>query len=461
MATQTIRQACKISDLVARDDLVDQIANLEDLNDPATLHAGEFFRRNHFTEGLHRLLHTGFERLSGRSDTRAFYLSQSMGGGKTHSLIAFGLLARDAALRQRIVPKLAENASFGSAKIVVFNGHQNPKHFLWGHIAEQLGRPEKMSRFWRDGADAPGVDDWIATIGTDPVLILLDELPSYLQMTSGRTVGEFYPRRRHNRGSRTAFNALPKLPHACVVVTNLKDDIYAQGSGKLRTLIDDLTKQYDKFATAITPVQQNSAEVFQIIRKKLFDTLPSDDVVADLAQSYVDVLNSAKKIDFDCFRSGDVHLASSGDLSLSSLNSRHRSAVQGERRISADPRPHPDLRLAVRNAMSSNESIFLIGLQHLDFNDIGTLEEVRKINPHFSNAISKDVADQGNALAERVDAKVGDGTGGRKADPHVIPLNGEGPSAELRENEIVEYAIDPLVKVYEIKNAINELSGQG
>src|SRR5882672_4654560 len=32
MSIQTIRQACKISDLVARDDLVDQIANLEDLN---------------------------------------------------------------------------------------------------------------------------------------------------------------------------------------------------------------------------------------------------------------------------------------------------------------------------------------------------------------------------------------------------------------------------------------------
>src|SRR6267154_1530220 len=93
MSTQTVRQACKISDLVERDDLVDQIANLEDLNDPASLDAGEFFRRNHFTEGLHRLLYTGFERLSGRSDTGAFYLSQSMGGGKTHSLIAFGLLA--------------------------------------------------------------------------------------------------------------------------------------------------------------------------------------------------------------------------------------------------------------------------------------------------------------------------------------------------------------------------------
>jgi hypothetical protein len=221
MSTQTVRQACKISDLVERDDLVDQIANLEDLNEPARLDAGEFFRRNHFTEGLHRLLYTGFERLSGRSDTGAFYLSQSMGGGKTHSLIAFGLLARDAALRQRIVPKLAEKASFGSAKIVVFNGHQNPRHFLWGHIAEQLGCPEKMSRFWRDGADAPGIDDWIATIGMDPVLILLDELPSYLQMASGRTVGESTLADVTIGGLERLFNALPKLPNACVVVTNL------------------------------------------------------------------------------------------------------------------------------------------------------------------------------------------------------------------------------------------------
>ena len=52
MSTQTVRQACKISDLVERDDLVEQIANLEGLNDPAGLDAGEFFRRNHFTEGV-------------------------------------------------------------------------------------------------------------------------------------------------------------------------------------------------------------------------------------------------------------------------------------------------------------------------------------------------------------------------------------------------------------------------
>ena len=465
MSTQTVRQACKISDLVERDDLVDQIANLEDLNDPASLDAGEFFRRNHFTEGLHRLLYTGFERLSGRSDTGAFYLSQSMGGGKTHSLIAFGLLARDPALRQRIVPKLAEKASFGEAKIVVFNGHQNPKHFLWGHIAEQLGRADKMSRFWRDGADAPGIDDWIATIGPDPVLILLDELPSYLQMASGRTVGESTLADVTIGGLERLFNALPKLPNACVVVTNLKDDIYAQGSGKLRTLIDDLTKQYDKFATAITPVQQNSAEVFQIIRKKLFDTLPSDDVVEELAQTYVDVLNSAKKID---------SIASIPETFISRVRETypfHPSIRDIAARFKENAGYQQTraliriLRLAVRNAMSSSDNIFLIGLQHLDFNDIGTLEEVRKINPHFTNAISKDVADQGNALAERVDAKVEPPASTAQAVAKLILMSSlsmaKDPLRGLRENEIVEYVVDPLVKVSEIKNSINELSGQG
>jgi hypothetical protein len=465
MSVLNVRQACQVSALVERDDLVDQIANLEDLSEPKKLDAGEFFRRNHFTEGLRRLLQTGFARLNGKSDTGAFYLSQSMGGGKTHSLIAFGLLASNEALRQRIDPKLAATAQFGSAKIVVFNGHQNPRHFLWGHIAEQLGRPEKMARFWQNGADAPGVDDWIATIGAEPVLILLDELPSYLQMAAGRTVGGSTLADITIGALERLFNALPRLPKACVVVTNLKDDIYAQGSGKLRSLIDDLTKQYDKFATPIIPVQQNSAEVFQIIRTKLFDELPKDDVVEDLAHAYVDVLNSAKKID---------SVASVPETFISRVRETypfHPSIRDIAARFKENPGYQQTraliriLRLAVRNAMSSSDNIFLIGLQHLDFNDIGTLEEVRKINPHFSNAISKDIADQGNSLAERIDANIEPPTASTTQSVAKLILMSslslaKEPLRGLRENEIVEYLINPLIKVSEIKQAIGELAGQ-
>jgi hypothetical protein len=45
------------------------------------------------------LVRRGFERLAGKSEDGAFYLTQAMGGGKIHSLIAFGLPAADPALR--------------------------------------------------------------------------------------------------------------------------------------------------------------------------------------------------------------------------------------------------------------------------------------------------------------------------------------------------------------------------
>jgi hypothetical protein len=51
------------------------------------------------------------------------YLTQAMGAGKTHSLIAFGLLAGDPDLRREVVPKLVSAVEFGTAKVVIFNGH--------------------------------------------------------------------------------------------------------------------------------------------------------------------------------------------------------------------------------------------------------------------------------------------------------------------------------------------------
>ena len=82
--------------------------------------------------GWNLLVRRGFERLAGKSEDGAFYLTQAMGGGKTHSLIAFGLLAADPDLRREVVPKLAAGADFGAAKVVIFNGHQNPDTLLVG-----------------------------------------------------------------------------------------------------------------------------------------------------------------------------------------------------------------------------------------------------------------------------------------------------------------------------------------
>ena len=460
MAIQTVQQSCEVSDIVSQDGLVDQIANVEDLH-KGKIDPDAFFRRNHFTEGLSALIREGFERLSGRTDGGAFYLSQSMGGGKTHSLIAFALLAQDDGLRHRIIPKVAANCDFGSAKVVIFNGHQNPRKFLWGEIAERLGRPGTMSRFWEHGAEAPGVDDWVAALGNEPVLILLDELPSYLSMAEGQSVGNSTLADITIGALERLFNALSQLPRACVVVTNLIDDVFAEGSGKLKTLINTLNKQNGKYAQAITPVQQNSGEVFQIIRRKLFDVLPGDDVIDEVAQAYVDELNRAKKVD-DIPTVPESYIARVRETypfhpSIRDIVARFKENA-GYQQTRALIRI---LRLAVRNALKSKDSVFLIGLQHLDFNHSGTVEEVRKINNHYTNAISKDVADKGNALAEQVDA--GDGTSIASAITKLILMSSlstaEQPIRGLRRSEVVEFLVDPLTRTPAISTALDRLTG--
>ncbi len=71
---------------------------------------------------------------------------------------------------------------------------------------------------------------WVAVLGNEPVLILLDELPSYLQMAQGEPVGATTLGDLTIGALERLFNALPRCPRACVVVTNLKDDVYLDGS---------------------------------------------------------------------------------------------------------------------------------------------------------------------------------------------------------------------------------------
>jgi predicted AAA+ superfamily ATPase len=461
MAIGTIKQLCSANAVVTGDSLVEQVAQVEDLA-KGKIDGREFFRRNHFTSGLELLVRRGFERLAGKSEDGAFYLTQAMGGGKTHSLIAFGLLAADPALRREIVPRITSGNDFGAAKVVIFNGHQNPETLLWGHIADQLGRPEVMAPFWRNGAKTPGVNEWVQVLGDGPILLLLDELPSYLQMAQGENVGNSTLGELTIGALERLLNALPQKPQACVVVTNLKDDVYLEGAGQLRTLIETLTKQYDKNAQAITPVQQNTGEVFAIVRKRLFDGLPNADRIDEIAQAYVAALQKAKRVDtipttpetfIERIRETYPFHPSIRDIVARFAENRGYQKTRALIRL---------MRLAVRGALNGNGNVFLVGLQHLDFNDQATLEEIRKINPAYGNAISRDISDRGNALAEKIDAADGNATATAVAKQLLMSSlsAAESPLRGLTDGELIETLVDPLLEVSEIKAALNRLEGQ-
>ena len=461
MPISTVKQLCIPSAVVTSDSLVEQVAQIEDFAS-GRIDAREFFRRNYFTAGLELLVKRGFERLAGKSEDGAFYLTQAMGGGKTHSLIAFGLLASDPALRREVAPKLTGVDGFGAAKVVIFNGHQNPETLLWGYIADQLGKSDVMAPFWRNGAKTPGVDEWVAVLGDEPILILLDELPSYLQMAQGEPVGATTLGELTIGALERLFNALPRCQRACVVVTNLKDDVYLDGSAQLRTLVESLTKHYDRNAQAITPVQQNTGEVFAIVRKRLFDGLPAQDRVDEVAQAYVDALQKAKRVDtipstpetfVERIRETYPFHPSIRDVVARFAENRGYQKTRALIRL---------LRLAVRGALARGDAPFLIGLQHLDFNDQATLEEIRKINPAYGNAISRDVADRGQALAERIDQADGSPTASDAA--KVLLMSSLSAAATplrgLTDGELIETLVDPLRAVSEIKGALSRLQSQ-
>src|SRR5260370_28739440 len=176
----TVKDACELHPMALDYSMSEQVENLSDVITTTSAKAHEFFDKNYVTKGMETLLNQGLRRLGGKSDQAVFELKQAMGGGKTHSMIAVGLLARNAGLRAEVVPEIARDAPFGAPKVLAVNGRLGfEETFVWGEIANQAGKSAQFSKFWRDGAKAPAENDWIELIGDDPTLILLDELPPY------------------------------------------------------------------------------------------------------------------------------------------------------------------------------------------------------------------------------------------------------------------------------------------
>ena len=92
---KTVKQACRFNPIIQNYRMAQGIENL------AALIADEgdgreFFARNYVTHGMEQLFREGMLRLSSKSDQAVFELTQAMGGGKTHMMVALGLLARHA-----------------------------------------------------------------------------------------------------------------------------------------------------------------------------------------------------------------------------------------------------------------------------------------------------------------------------------------------------------------------------
>lgn len=151
---KTVRDACELQPNALSIKLSDQIEQLDQLI-TAEGDGTEFFEKTKITQGMQDLISEGVARLAGASSQAVFHLKQAMGGGKTHLLVGFGLLAKHPELRRVHCGGTLYGAAFESARTAAFNGRNNPDHFFWGEIAGQLGKGEQFRSFWTSGPKAP------------------------------------------------------------------------------------------------------------------------------------------------------------------------------------------------------------------------------------------------------------------------------------------------------------------
>ena len=241
------------------------------------------------------LISEGIARLGGSSSQAIFHLKQAMGGGKTHLLVGFGLLARYPKLRETYCPGIAHSSDFASASIAAFNGRNSPDHFFWGEIAKQLGKADQFKEFWTSGPRAPDEQDWLKLFdGDEPVLILLDEMPPYFQILETQQVGRGTVADIATRAFANLLTAAGKKKNVCVVVSDLSA-AYDTGAKLIYRALEDARSELGRQERSITPVDLAANEIYDILRKRLFKTLPDGAEIGDIAEAFGRKLEEAAK----------------------------------------------------------------------------------------------------------------------------------------------------------------------
>lgn len=412
------------------------------------VHGGDFFKENYFTAGMQTLVDRSFRHLSGAgAGSSVFLLSQAMGGGKTHSMIALGLLAKDPGLRDSILGDKNPAPNLGRCRVAGFNGRNTDvAGGIWGAVAQQLGKAELFASYVSPLLSAPGPEAWKQLLGGDPLVLFLDELPPYLEYAVAVPVGNADLSVVTTAALANLFVAVADMENVCLIMSDLAGTNFSIGQASLQSAlnraIQGISSESRRIAVPITPVNPNGDELYHILRKRLFEKVGSDQEAQDIAEKYRESLREAHNM----------------SLTTTTPESLYTRIV--------DSYPfHPDLRelvgkfkenegfqqtrgvirlmqMVVSNLWNSKkaETIDLIHPYDFDLNLDEIASEIRTINPSLSEAIAHDVAHEGDAEVEQIDITNGNTDASDAAKLILVASLSTTPGAihGLREYQLVD-----------------------
>lgn len=460
---KTLNDACRPRKSVFGSAGLDTVYSLEELD---SIDADDFFEENFPTEGMKQLLTEGLKRLEGKSPEGpgAFLLSQSMGGGKTHNLIALGLLAKYPHVRARATEGFYTPGPLGAVRVVAFSGRETNTPFgIWGEIAEALNKKDAFKDFYAP-LKPPGPQDWVSLLRGEPLLILLDELPPYFEAARAVPVGATTLDSITTVALANLLEAIRnnKLPNVCLVLTDLRGQAYSSGSAALSEALGDLEKEANRGGVVrIDPVQLNKYELYHVLAVRLFESVARPEEVALVADGFMKAMEQAQLMDVT---SASPHQARADIIQSYPFNPAIRDLYA---RFKENPGFQQTraliriMRLAVADLWESGKAgqRYLIGAEDLDLHEASVLSEIRQINPSLEVAVAHDIAAEGgSSVAEQIDK-------GRAEDAQDVAKliflsslsQAVNPTLGLTRSEIAQYLAQPHRDLSGLRQVIDEL----
>ena len=270
--------------------------------EPEYQDAEKFFARTFITEGMRHLLMSVAERLSGRGGDPVVQLQTAFGGGKTHTLLAVYHLASRQCATEKLagIPPILDAAgvvSLPQARVAVIDGIKfSPSlprthagttvNTLWGDLAVQLLGAEGYALLAEadQAGTSPGKDALIALLQrAAPCVVLLDELVAYVRQLEP---GKSYPGGTFDSNItfiQALTEAMKSVPNGMLLASLPQSETEAAGTQGQRAL-DVLEKYFGRLEAVWKPVA--AEESFEIVRRRLFDTVGDPAQVRATAQAY-------------------------------------------------------------------------------------------------------------------------------------------------------------------------------
>jgi len=461
---KTLFELCKPRDSVFDLSKTEDVLDLSDLMQNK-INAQDFFEQNYLTTGMQILFDEVFNRLHRRGGSSIIKLTQTMGGGKTHSMIALGLLAKNPELRSKFFGDKFKDSALGKINVVAFTGRESDVPFgIWGYIAEQLNKKDLFKEYYSP-LSAPGQSAWINLLKGEPLLILLDELPPYLENAKSKSIGDSNLAVVTTTALANLFSALNKeeLSNIALVISDLKA-VYESGSEFLQSAFKELDSEVSRYAKDIEPVGSTTDDVYEILKKRLFKVFPqnnSTDII-EIANAYKNSVYEAKQMGYTNYSPDQIYLGIKDTYpfhpSIRDLYARFKEnkGFQQTRGIIRLMRKIVSQLYSGENPKAKSK--YLINVHDFDLNDNEMLSMVIAIKPSLNNAISKDIASHGKSTSEIIDLSTKSDLMQNFSKIILVSSLSDVPNSilGLTFSEAVAYLCEPQINISNLKLLLEE-----